>query len=364
MSRIHTDRPLADRRRLWRRSVLLGAFGFLAALACATLFTGAARGDEPHFAPPAEEPTGRAYAGDRFAQEAIPAVNPYCGCNYWIVSSRCCPQKSHDGCCPHCTLEYYHCGNDGYLHRFDEESFRAWLYPGAPVCVIVHGSFVDWDWVVRTSHNTYHWLRSVAPQRPLNVVFYTWPSEGFDTLCPQIDVAILGERSEFNGHYLAQFACRLPDSHPVSLVGHSHGARTVAAALHLMGGGLVDDLPLCPACRPPERVRAVLAAGAIDHHWLSPGERYGRSLCVVEGLLNLRNKKDIALALYCLRKPFGRHAIARSGVTRKDVEKMGALACRVAEMDVTELIRSGHMWPNYYDRPEIAAGIIPWVYFD
>ncbi|MEX0718105.1 MAG: hypothetical protein WD066_16045 [Planctomycetaceae bacterium] len=347
------------------------------------------RANEPHRAPPAlhspsqfptrqtAPPAGSPYpaaspyvaprpepeVGEEMLVPALPAADATCGLNYWIVSTRNCEQHPRGGC-PHCEFDYIRYDTDGCLRRADEHAFRQWLDPEAPVCIVVHGSFVDWESVVHDSHHTYRWLRGAAPDRALNVVFYTWPSEGFYTCVPQIDVAILGCRSGFNGHYLAQFACGLPDEHPVSLVGHSHGARTVGAALHLLGGGTIKDRALCGACCPPRRIRAVLAAGAVDHHWFAPGERFGRSLYPIEGLLNLKNEKDIPLCFYHLRKPFGRHAIARSGFTRKDVARMGPLACRVAEMDVTDLVRTGHMWPHYYTRPEIARGLVPWVYFE
>lgn len=312
----------------------------------------------PHFPPP---------PGAGVLAAALPV--PLCedcdqGRNYWIVSSRCCEQNGRACGCPHCSFDYFRFGDDGCLRGSDEHTFRQWLKPGAPACIVVHGSFVDWESVAQDSHQTYRWLRAAAPHRPLNVVFYTWPSEGFYTMVPHIDIAILGCRSEFNGHYLAQFACGLPGEHPVSFVGHSHGARTVGAALHLLGGGAVEDRRLCGACCPPRRIRAVFAAAAVDHHWLRPGEKYGCALYPVEGLLNIRNECDLALGLYRFRKPFGRRAISRSGFTRKDVARMGQLTARVAEMDVTDIVGTGHMWPNYYTRPEIACGLVPWVYFE
>jgi len=33
-------------------------------------------------------------------------------------------------------------------------------------------------------------------------------------------------------------------------------------------------------------------------------------------------------------------------------------------MDVTAVLRAGHMWNHYYRRPQLAAAIAPYVYFD
>jgi hypothetical protein len=84
--------------------------------------------------------------------------------------------------------------------------------------------------------------------------------------------------------------------------------------MHLLGGGRVEGRTLC---RKPKyhghRLRAVLAAAAVDHHWLNPGKRYDRALCPLEALVNLRNRLDPALWIYPLRRPFGHLALSHSG---------------------------------------------------
>ncbi|NOX56045.1 MAG: alpha/beta hydrolase [Planctomycetes bacterium] len=284
-----------------------------------------------------------------------------CRPDYWIVSSRHCWQ--HAGPCQVvCPFEYFRVGPDGRWVRASREEFLASLVPNVPVCIVAHGSFVPFASVVADSRWTYAWIRAAAPEYPLHVVFYTWPSEAPITGIPQIDVAILGRRGGFNGFYLAQLINLIPPDHPVSLLGHSHGTRVIASALHLLSGGQVQGHTL--DCSSPRRpLRAVFAAAAIDHNWLNPGERYDRALWGVEYLVNLQNHLDVVLGLYPLRKPFSRRALARSGFTTRDRHRLGWLAGKIAEFDVTNLVGLGHQWPNYNRHPYIAWIISPYLYY-
>ena len=108
----------------------------------------------------------------------------------------------------------------------------------------------------------------------------------------------------------------------------------------------------------------MLAGAAIEHDWLNPGDRYGCALRRTECLLNLKNKKDIALLLFPLRHPFSSRALARAGFTRKDRCKLGEHNGQVTELDVTPWLKHHHSWPEYIRRPEVAAAIAPYVYFE
>ncbi|MDA1017599.1 MAG: alpha/beta hydrolase [Planctomycetota bacterium] len=299
----------------------------------------------------------------------IPAAAPILGgtaClpDYWIVSSRHCPQRP-DRECIACRLEFARRTSDCCLNRSTETGFRTWLKPGVPVCIVVHGSFVSSRAAIIDSHNTYRWLRSAAPNRSLQVVFFTWPSNELAIgVLPSVEVSILGKRSALNGLHLTNLLAMIPPSCPVSMIGHSHGARLVLSSLHLLGGGSVQGFKLNCDLACGRRFRAILAAAAVDHHWLNPGERYDRALCVTECLVNLRNSLDLPLMLYPLRKPFGREALARRGFTRGDAARLGASLQKVHEFDVTRQVRTGHMWPHYYRRAEIAWLLIPYIHFD
>ena len=295
-----------------------------------------------------------------------PACRYDCRTNYWIISTRQCPQSSRQCCIGHCNFRCYRVGSSRSTdqHSCDWDEFEKSLEPGVPVCFVIHGSFVNWASARKDSHRTYQWLRAAAPEKPLHVIFLTWPSEYLIRILPHVTIATLGKRSAFNGFYLAQLIGRIPPQHPVSLLGHSHGARTTLSAMHLLGGGRIEGRTLC---RKPKyhghRLRAVLAAAAVDHHWLNPGERYDRALCPLEALVNLRNRLDPALWIYPLRRPFGHMALSHSGFLRSDRRRLGAANAKLVEFDVSRFVGQGHMWPNYYNRPEIAKALIPYLYF-
>jgi hypothetical protein len=213
------------------------------------------------------------------------------------------------------------------------------------------------------AEGTWRWLRAAAPDLPLQFIFYTWPSEGYMSLLPATDLGILGRRGGFNGIYLAQLIAELPPDTPICLIGHSHGARAVASALHLLGGGDFQGYRSAGAFTDRRPIRAVFAAAAMDHHWLVPGQRYGQALFRAESVLNLRNQADFALRLYPFRRPFSNQALGRVGLSSKDRRLLGPYQFRMTELDVTALLGDAHFWPTYYSRPEIARAIVPWVYF-
>ena len=282
---------------------------------------------------------------------------------FWFVSSRGCPQGSLNSE-PGCPLTYMHVGADGCLRCSTEDVFRTSLIPGVPVCFVIHGSLVRWKDMLIEAPRVYRWLRGAAPHRPLQVVFFTWPSDRCLSPLPQIDVLVLGRMAEYNGFYLAKAVSQVPPSCPVSIFGHSHGARIASSALHLFGGGEILGRTLIGACGAGHRVRAVYAAAAIDHNWLNPGDRYDAALGQMEALLNVRNDDDLALCFYPLQRCFAAPALGEEGFTRRDIEAVGWQAPKLSTLDVTELLGTGHTWVHYYTQPQIAAAIVPWVYFD
>jgi hypothetical protein len=298
------------------------------------------------------------------AADESPAVPSICAEEHWIVSVRHCQQQCH-GCAHDFAFDYVRSDWNGCATPASAADFQAWLKPGVPVCIMVHGSYVTADTV-----NTFRWLRRAAPHLPLQVVFLTWPSEGLLTInpaiavssaIPVIDVAILGRRAEFNGIRLVKLIQSIHPQSPVSLIGHSHGARIVASGLNLLGGGELRGVRLCDG--PSHRIRTVLVGAAIDHDWLCPGQRYDRALNATECLLNVRVRKDWALLLYPLRKPFSTRALGSAGFTTDDLQRLGPRASQVANYDISELIGTGHVWPEFYQHQSLACELVPWIYF-
>ncbi|MDA1213273.1 MAG: alpha/beta hydrolase [Planctomycetota bacterium] len=301
---------------------------------------------------------------------AIPAaagvdisLGDHCSPDYWIVSSRDCPQSGKQ-CDWSCCFDFFRFRNsDGCLRSGNAAEFQASLNPDYPVCIVVHGSFVGWDDVCHQSYHTYRWLRKACPEKPVQIVFFSWPSDSSVFPIPHHTITKLGRMAEYNGVHLATLIAHFPPTQPVTILGHSHGTRTAVSAMHLLGGGCIQGRYVAD-CDPSRRFHLIFAAGAIDHHWLNPGQRYDRALCRTDCIVNLINHRDIALAFYPLRAPFARQAVAISGFTRRDVASMGYPASQINEIDVTRLVGSHHMWPHYYRYPQIASELIPYVYFD
>lgn len=292
---------------------------------------------------------------------AAPFVGDAACPNYWIVSSRCSIQNIHEACHGPWRLDVYQRTPDRQLRPTNLASLSSQLIPGIPVLVFSHGSFVEWNSQCQQAHELYVRLRQSC-SAPLQVIFFTWPSEAHSQLTMPFEVNIRGRQADFNGFYVTSLITQIPPDCPVCLMGHSHGARVILSAMHLAGGGAIEG-HLCPCALGSRRFRVVLAAAAMDHHWLNPGELFGCALNRVECLLNFRNRHDLPLALYPMSHIFARRALARSGITQRDAYEMGWNSVKIRQCDVTELVGHAHYWPYYYDQPGIVGAMVPYVYF-
>lgn len=293
--------------------------------------------------------------------DALPSTDP----GYWIVSTHESPQ-SFDRECPQfrpCVTRFdCECGCHPRCARFS--TMCQSLQPGVPICIYVHGSFVSTDDVAYQAASTRRWLQSASCGSPVHVINFTWPSSRPILIATvSCDVNLLGRRAARNGWYLAELLRHLPPESPICLIGHSHGTRVVASALHLMGGGQVQGVSH-PYSRPNgRRIRTVFAAAAIRHDWLNPGERYGRALCSTECLINLKNRHDAALCLYPLRHPFSGHALGKRGFSSRDRRDLRGWSHKVQDYDVTRCIGHHHMWPQYLRYSSLAWLIRNYVFF-
>ncbi len=276
---------------------------------------------------------------------------------YWIVGSQSSPQDFDESGPVFCPLvtRYHHCV--GFRQAEMQELIQS-LQPGVPVCIFSHGSFVSWQDVLVESRETWKWLHHACPDQPVQMIHFSWPSDRpiFSPVI-QLDVNRLGRRAARNGFYMASLMQQIPSECPICLIGHSHGTRVIASALHLTAGGTVEGYTLAAGQFSQHRLRAVFAASAMDHKWLNPGERYGRALCPVECVLNLKNSCDPALFIYPLRRPFSCGALGYTGITRSDRRNLGPGGCKIKDLDLTEEIGIGHYWPNYFQRPWLARAI-------
>ena len=282
--------------------------------------------------------------------------------NYWVISSRNCPQSGSPCSADQCT-QFYHFGPTGQGGLRNPNDFYASLRPDVPICILVHGSLVSWDHMLSDGHLTYEWLKKAQPNTPFQMVLMTWPSERPLVLVAPVDFSLLGSRSAYNGLYLARVLSRMPTETSVSLIGHSHGARTVVAAMNLVGGGDVSGYRLENRATPWPRLRAMTAAAALDHHWLDPNERYGHALDNVESMVNLRNRNDFALRLYLLQLPISRESLGRVGFNSRDQQLLGANFAKVRDVEVSPILGARHVWPWFYNQPGLARVLTPYLFF-
>ncbi len=282
--------------------------------------------------------------------------------HYWIVSSRCDVQHKRHMHLDDGVLDVFERTADGQLHHAQMGSLQACLIPGVPVLMCIHGNFVSWEDECYESHLAYQWFRNSCPNLPLQVIFFTWPSNGAITGILPTDVTIRGKQAEFNGFHVGRLMNCIPESCPVTFMGHSFGCRVILSTLHLAGGGAVQGMTF-PGAMTSHRYRAVFAAAAVDHHWMNPGDRFGCALPRTECIVNLRNRKDLPLALYPLTRPFAGRALARSGLTRRDTRLLGPESQKVVSIDVTAIEGHNHLWPGYFNSPEIGAAIAHVIYY-
>lgn len=281
--------------------------------------------------------------------------------DYWIISSRNCKEKP--GGCDTCCLEYYHHTPDRNLRQVGHEAFLGAVRPDVPVCFVVHGSYNWWRDVVTESRKINRWVRSTDPAAPLQVVFFTWPSDGNMPFLFPVDIAVLGRKSAAHSYYLARVISELPPGQPISMVGHSHGARATVAALHLLGGGANEEGQALPrGAAPPMHLQAVLIAAAIDHNWMNPGQRYSQALVVPERVLLMRNSRDTTLAIYPLRKGWGQRALGRDGFGTQDRMNLNDMQRKVVDLDAAQFAGSNHSFADYHEHPELASAVAPYVH--
>ena len=110
--------------------------------------------------------------------------------DYWLISSRRCPQGGRP-CLTAEHLDYIHVGPDRQPNYSDLQAFRRSIRADVPVCIVIHGSYTSWPSLQNEGASVFRWIRKAAPRQPLQVVFYTWPSEPLTTILPGLDIAIL-----------------------------------------------------------------------------------------------------------------------------------------------------------------------------
>ncbi|QDU78464.1 hypothetical protein Pla110_01680 [Polystyrenella longa] len=280
--------------------------------------------------------------------------------DYWIVSSRSLPQSPREewklnGQPP--MLDYVHFDRDRTFRRYPREKYEEWFKPGTPVCIMVHGSFTSWESLRFESGHLYHWLKKSADEEPLQIVFFTWPSSSQLTGLLVTDVERLGSRSSYNARYLQDAVLSLPEKSPVTLLGHSHGARMCAQTLHDL-----DHSQKWKDRQDQADIQAIFIAAAFDHFWLQPGQRNDRVVHVTDRILNMKNSNDLALAFYSVQGSTGAEPLGRVGFTPQDRSFIGPSMTKIKEFDLAPFIGTAHLWSSFYQRADVGKYVTDFVF--
>lgn len=306
----------------------------------------------------ADEPTQPIVSGGA-DQSAAPGC--YAG-GYWIISAR--ERDCEPGCGQRLAgLVVTHHQLDGCVVQRSVADWAAAAGAGGPVIVMAHGSFVTAESMQQDSLATYRWLWPHVGCMQPTITFLTWPSDDAPThkLLFAVDVAVLGRRAERYGLVLADLIAQVPNHRPIGLIGHSHGSRLILATAGALAGSEIDGERACGAPYQGHRLRLVLAAAAVEHHWLKPGERYAAAINRSEAIVNLQNRRDLALRLYPLHRVLARPTLAKAGFRGRTLAAHGSQSSKLQELDVTDQIGVGHIWSHYYGQPGLAASLGPFL---
>lgn len=286
-----------------------------------------------------------------------------CSDGFWFVSTHQSPQ-SFDHTCPRFQPSVSRYSDCECFKPANFQELSASLVPGVPVCLFIHGSFVDMPSAGKESIHTWKWLQNAGMGQQMQMIYLYWPSFKKISVTVQCDVNQLGRQAARNGYYLAELLQHIPPECPVCLIGHSHGTRVIASSLHLMAGGKIQGIGHPYARVNGRRIRSVFVASALDHDWFNPGHKYDRALFSTECLLNMTNRHDQALRIYPLRLPLiSRRALGLKGLSNWDRARLGPNGRKVLDYDVTPAIGKEHLWPYYFTNPGLAMAMRNYVYF-
>jgi hypothetical protein len=263
------------------------------------------------------------------------------------------------------------------------------------VCVHIHGNRIDRQEALRRGWAVYHEVARRAPDdQPIRFVVWSWPS---DRIRGQLrDVRAKAVRSDAESYYLTGLLSEVDPKMPISLIGHSLGARIISGTMHLLAGGALgeyerpdrpaadamheplleapaflepipeasDDTPEDTSEDAPEaspvRVRAVLMAAAMHDYWLMPDQYHGRAVESMDRMLVLYNSADPLLRRYRLvskgEKP---RAIGYSGIAGGD--QLGPALQRIVEIDVRCHLGRAHWFMDYLCTPPLMDEAAPYI---
>jgi hypothetical protein len=211
-----------------------------------------------------------------------------------------------------------------------------------PTVIYVHGNRIDPGFDKTHGLEIYRSLAARKPSdAPLRYIIWSWPSSKVSGIIN--DYQVKAARTRPVAWQLAWAVDQMPPETPLTLVGHSYGARVVTGTLHLLVSGRLGELQLVERMhpvRPP--VRAALLAAAVDASWIRPGGFHGRALELVDQMVLVNNHRDPAMRFYHLAFEGHVRPLGYGGISG-----LGRFAGRVRSIDVTSAVGRRHALEDY-----------------
>lgn len=284
------------------------------------------------------------YLGGAAALGATPAFAAAAGCeprqdDLWFVNTCGVPcgrlNESHARCytadrmTPQRTWQ-----------RSSLEQLFAEAADGRPTVFWVHGHRVNTHWAMTSGWWIYNGLVQACPTSPppIRFVIFKWPSEGGGRPIP--DARHKAGVADQTCYKLAWLLGHMPSHAPQSFVGFSYGTRVIGGAMHLTAGGNYCGYTLDQ--RYASRTRVVYWAGAVNYHWMAPGNPNGYAIHATDAMLNLYNCCDPVLRFH--PRVTGADALGMVGMP---ASWLGADAFRFKQRNVCGQVNRLHLTRNY-----------------
>ncbi len=278
----------------------------------------------------------------------------------WLISTRQAPscgslQRAEQ------RIKYRRLGEECRWLKADAATFFDTANPEVPTTIFVHGNRSSANAAIRDGWRVYRYMLRQAQDRPFRLVIWSWPADRIPGRLRR-DVQTKAARSDLQSYYLARCLRQTDRRTPVCLIGYSFGARAIAGALHILGGGRVAGRGLPEPVEPTQPDRptlrhAVLVACASNADWLSPGRRNGLALSQVDGILITRNRRDYKLRRYSM-------LYRRGGPSA--LGYLGPTGCTPSEkielVDVSCSVGRAHSWACYEPTPKIRSRLARYAF--
>jgi len=233
-----------------------------------------------------------------------------------------------------------------------------------PTAFYIHGNRTGYQAAIDRGWVAYRSLECQAAGRPFRFVVWSWPAERV-LRRQRPDFQLKACRSDVQGCYLAQFIDRMDPGVPVTLIGHSYGARAITGAAHVLSGGRLAGWKMPDEYVPNTRtrVRAILVAAALDNNWLLPGGQHGLALGQLDSVLLTQNWCDVVLKWYPLvfraRSP---RALGQTGSACPTL--LGPDGRKIETVNVTCSVGRNHGFGDYMRTPAVSSRLAWYAFLE